>query len=55
MIAYMGDTIFGRPQPTNFSGMGTTGTLNSLMSAQKSELASNVRNSLESSSSNLCH
>jgi hypothetical protein len=51
----MGDTIFGRPHPTKFSGMGTTGPPYSLMSAERSEPASNVKGSQERNISNLCH
>jgi len=36
------DIIFGRPQPTNFSGLVTIGPPYSLMSTEKSELATNV-------------
>jgi hypothetical protein len=48
MTTYVGDITSGEPRPIKFSGMGTFGLLYSLMSVQKSELASNVRNSLGS-------
>jgi hypothetical protein len=47
--------ISGIPQPTKFSGLGTTGPPYSLMSAKKSDLASNTKGSQESNNSNLCH
>jgi hypothetical protein len=50
-----GGTISRRPQPTKFSGLGTTGPPYSLMSAEKSEPTSNVNNSQESNNSNPCH
>jgi hypothetical protein len=53
--ACVGDIISGEPRPIKFSGMGTFGLLYSLMSVQKSELASNVRNSLGSNNSSLFH
>jgi hypothetical protein len=55
MTAYVGDITSGKPQPTKFSGLGTTGLLYSLMSVRKSGLVSNARNSLERSNSSLCH
>jgi hypothetical protein len=54
-VAFVGGIISGRPQPTKFSGMGTTGPPYSLMSVEKSKLASNAKGSQESSSSNLYH
>jgi hypothetical protein len=47
--------IIGRPQLTRSSELGTTGPPYFLMSVGKLELASNVRNSQGSSSSNPCH
>jgi hypothetical protein len=47
--------IFGRPQLTRSSELGITGPPYFLMSAEKSELASNARSSQESRNSNLCH
>jgi hypothetical protein len=54
-MAFVEDIIFGRPQLTKSSGLGITGPLYSLMSAEKSELASNAKSSQESSSLDHCH
>jgi hypothetical protein len=50
-----GEHHSGEPQPTKFSGLGTSGLLCSLMSVRKLGLASNVINSLGSSNSSLSH
>jgi hypothetical protein len=55
IVVSVEDIIFGKPLLTRSSGLGTTGPPYSMMSAGKLDLASNVRNSQENSSSNPCH
>jgi len=52
---FVGGIISGRPQLKKSSGLGITSPLYSLMSAEKSDLASNAKGSQESSSLDHCH
>jgi hypothetical protein len=55
IAAFVEGIISGKPQLTKFSGLGIIGPPYSLMSAEKSELASNAKGSQGGSSSNLFH
>jgi hypothetical protein len=55
MKAFVGGIISGRPQLIRSSGLDITGLLYSLMPAEESELASNVKSSQESNNSNRFH
>jgi hypothetical protein len=55
IVASVEVIIFGKPLLIRFSELGTIGPPYSTMSAEKSELALNVRNFRGSNSSNPCH